>query len=797
MRDSLIGVSMIAVCAAQMSTGRAHAQTVPPGSSSPQQGKSGPEEVIVTATKRSEKLQKVPLAVQVLDSKTLAQHDVNSFQDYLKLVPSLTTQTLGPNQTSIYLRGISSGDNANHSGPLPTVGSYLDELPITTIGGTLDVHPYDMARIEVLPGPQGTLYGASSEAGTVRIITNKPDPSHFSAGYSVEGNNVDHGNEGYVTEGFVNIPINNDIAVRLVAFDEHDSGYIDNVFGTRTFPTTGGTLNNSTLLRNGFNPADTFGGRAALKVDLDEDWSITPTIMGQDLRTTGTFGFEPAVGDLEVQRFQPDTDHDRWALAGLTVNGRVGNFDLTYAGSLFVRDVHQRLDYTDYSIAYDQAYGSAHYWQDSAGNPLPTAIERQDNKDHFNKVSNEIRLASPATDRIRFLVGAFQELQTHLIQQDYLINGFGSQLAIPGWPDSIWLTKQRRTDRDYAAFTELAYDIIPSFTVTAGVRPYYYDNSLFGYYGYSEGYDALTGFDTGEGAMRQNCIAGEHYGNAPCVDLNKSVTGSGETHKVNLSYKIDDLRMMYFTYSTGYRPGGVNRNGMIGPYAADTLTNFEVGLKSQWFNRRLTLNVSLYDEDWNNFQFSFLGLNSLTVVQNAPAANVKGIETAASFSPIRALTLSGDLTLENPKLVDNFCGADVATGVIIKTCSNADAVAARGTQLPYTSTVKGSVNARYNFPLLRRLAGHVQATLSFQSHSQVGLRTVDKDALGSIPAFATLDLFAGFDYHALSFELFAKNVADERGQENRYVSCTVGVCNDLYVLPIQPRIVGLRLSQKF
>ena len=797
MRESLIGASMIAICVAQMSAGRAYAQTAPSGNSSTQQNKNAPEEVIVTATKRSEKLQKVPLAVQVLDSRTLAQHDVNSFQDYLKLVPSLTTQTLGPNQTSIYLRGVSSGDNANHSGPLPTVGTYLDELPITTIGGTLDVHPYDMARIEVLPGPQGTLYGASSEAGTVRIITNKPDPSHFSAGYSVEGNSVDHGDQGFVTEGFVNVPINDHVAVRLVAFDERDAGYIDNVFGTRTFPTTGVTINNADLVQKNFNQSDTFGGRAALKIDLDDDWSITPTIMGQDLRAAGSFGFEPSVGDLKVQRFQPDTDRDRWAQAGLTVNGRIGRFDLTYAGSLFVRDVHQRLDYTDYSIAYDQAYGSAHYWQDSAGNGLPAPIQRQDDKDHFNKISNEIRLASPSTDRLRFLVGGFQEVQEHLIQQDYIIDGLGSQLAIPNWPNTIWLTKQKRLDRDYAAFTEMAYDIIPSFTVTAGVRPYYYDNSLKGFYGFSQGYDALTGFSSGEGATGQNCIAGEHYSSAPCVNLDKSVTGSGETHKVNLSYKIDDLRMVYFTYSTGYRPGGVNRNGQIGPYAADTLDNFEVGLKSQWFNRRLTLNVSLYDEDWKNFQFSFLGLNSLTVVQNAPAANVKGIEAAASFSPFHALTLSGDLTLQSPKLNGNFCGADASTGAIIKSCSTTAAVAVDGSQLPYTSTVKGSVNARYGFPLLRKLAAHVQATVSFQSHSQVGLRTADKDALGSIPAFATLDLFTGFDYHAVSFELFAKNVLDERGQENRYVACTVGVCNDLYELPIQPRIIGLRLSQKF
>src|SRR5262249_18836599 len=150
-------------------------------------------EVVVTAQKRSENIQSVPASIQALNTKALERLNVNQFQDFVKFTPAVTYQTDAPSQTSIYMRGVSSGDNANHSGPLPSVGVYLDEQPINTIGGVLDIHAYDLARIEVLPGPQGTLYGASSEAGTLRIITNKPDTSGFSAGYNVEGNRVDHG----------------------------------------------------------------------------------------------------------------------------------------------------------------------------------------------------------------------------------------------------------------------------------------------------------------------------------------------------------------------------------------------------------------------------------------------------------------------------------------------------------------------------------------------------------------------------------------------------------------------------
>src|SRR5262249_29252966 len=153
-----------------------------------------------------------------MDTKKLDQLNVTEFQDYVKFLPSVSFQTEGPNQTSIYFRGVASGENANHSGPLPSVGVYLDEQPITTIGGTLDVHIYDVARVEALAGPQGTLYGASSEAGTLRIITNQPSTAGFSAGVDVQGNTVAHGGEGYVAEGFVNIPLASNAAIRLVGF---------------------------------------------------------------------------------------------------------------------------------------------------------------------------------------------------------------------------------------------------------------------------------------------------------------------------------------------------------------------------------------------------------------------------------------------------------------------------------------------------------------------------------------------------------------------------------------------------
>ncbi|WP_158917187.1 TonB-dependent receptor [Caulobacter sp. S45] len=780
--------------------GHALAQAAEASSAAPQV-----QEVVVTASRRSESIQNIPVSIQALDNRKLEQLNVTQFQDYVKYTPSVSFQTQTPSQTSIYMRGVASGDNANHSGPLPSVGVYLDEQPITTIGGTIDVHPYDMARIEVLPGPQGTLYGASSEAGTLRLITNKPTSAAFSAGYDIQGNTFDHGGPGYVAEGFVNVPITDKMAVRIVGWDEHDGGYIDNVAGSRTFATSGSTFTNAGLVKDNFNKVDTYGGRAALKIDLNNNWTITPSFIAQDQRIDGVFGYEPAVGDLKVQRFQPDTDHDRFFQAALTVNGKIGNLDLVYSGGYFARSIDSRTDYTDYSVFYDAINGSGAFWTDNNGNVLPNPAQEIVGRDRFTKRSNELRIVSPASDRLHFIAGVFEERQTHWIVQDYQIAGFGDAAAanpannfsVPGYPGTIWLTDQERIDRDVAAYVDATFDITPKLSLTAGVRGYAYNNSLQGFFGFSSNYSSGTG--------QAACFNDSHYHNEPCQDLDKTVAASGETHKINLTYRFDPQHLAYFTYSTGYRPGGVNRNGNFGPYQADTLTNYEVGFKTSWFQRRLTFNAALYDEDWSNFQFSFLGPNSLTIIENAPQANIKGVEFNSDWQATEHLSFSTGGSYNDAKLTKNFCGTDQSTGQLISSCSNVDAEAVKGTQLPYTPKFKGNIIARYTFDLFNWNA-HVQASAVYLTQNYVGLRTADTDSLGKMSGYATADFAFGVEKHGLTLEAFIKNAFDSRGEENRYTPCTVSVCAStsvqgvapaVYVVPIQPMQIGLKMGQKF
>src|SRR5437764_2433212 len=300
-------------------------------------------EIIITATKREENVQNVPINVIALGTRRLDQLNISNFEDYTKQLPSVSFLTTQPGVTTVYMRGVSAagGTNAegNHSGPLPQVGFYLDEQPITTIGGTLDVHIYDIARIESLSGPQGTLYGASSEAGTIRIITNKPELGVTTGRIDGEINTVAHGNVGGNLEGMLNFPLGNKMALRAVAFYQRDAGYIDNIPASRTYYTpaipfdvTPLTVTNTGLEKKNFNDQEIYGGRAALKVDLDDNWTATPTFMYQKAYQHGVFFYDPKLGDLKIDRFRKERSWDRFWQAALTVQGKIHNFDLTYAG---------------------------------------------------------------------------------------------------------------------------------------------------------------------------------------------------------------------------------------------------------------------------------------------------------------------------------------------------------------------------------------------------------------------------------------------------------------------------------
>ena len=746
------------------------------------------EEVVVTAQKQQENLQAVPMSIQAFGTEKLQELRITNFVDYAKFMPSVSFQTLGPGFTRVFMRGVASGDNGNHSGPMPSVGMYLDEQPITTIQGSLDVHLYDIERVEMLAGPQGTLYGASSQAGTIRTITNKPDATKFSASYDLQGTYVEDGDQGYTAEGYVNIPLSDSAAIRLVGWYEHTPGYIDNVAGSMYFPSADITVTNSNRVKDNYNDVDTWGGRAALRIDLNDTWAITPAVMGQVQKANGIFAYDQNVGDLQVAHFFPEWSDDQWVQAALTVEGKIGNFDVVYAGAYLDRTVDSRSDYSDYSYWYDvlYGYGASIYNNDGALiNPQQFIVAR----DGYTMWSNEIRVSSPRDQRFRFVAGLFAQQAEHRITQDYRINDLWDETAVTGNPDTLWLTDQTRTDESYAFFGEMYYDFTDKLTGTLGIRLFQTDNSLKGFFGFSANYSSKTG----EAA----CFNDRDYYKAPCINLNKDTDESGNTPKASLAYRFDEDRMVYLTYSEGFRPGGVNRRGTFPPYKADYLTNYEAGWKTTWAGGSVRFNGAIFLQEWDDFQYSYLGENGLTNVRNAGKAEIDGIEAYVDWAAMPGLLLTAGATWLDPKLAENFCQA-----IDEDPCSEAN-FAPDGTQLPVTPTFKGNLIARYSFDL-GSYQTTVQGSYVYQNEVEAELLPSNRQFSGTQASFGVADFSGEVRRGPYALTLYVNNAFDERAELYKYQECATQVCGfqvgspyTTYTGTNQPRTIGLIFRQEF
>jgi len=803
-------------------------------------------EIVVTATKREERLQNVPQSVIALGTKRLDQLNISNFDQYTKQLPSVSYNTSQSGGAVIYMRGVATGGDGNHSGSLPSVGVYLDEQPVTTIGGALDVHIYDIARIESLAGPQGTLYGASSEAGTIRIITNKPDLTATYGRVDGELNKVEHGEMGGKAEGMINIPVARNIAFRGVAFYQKDAGFIDNVPGSRTYcgtatrdPVTdeingcihdGITVNNNAFVRKNINSKTTYGGRAALKVDLNENWTVTPTIMHQYSKLDGFYAYDPTLGEFNVQRFRKEYAKDQFTQAAMTVEGKVWNFDVTYAGAYMDRPTYSIQDYTDYTDAYDAYYESSgglanyFYFEDAAGNDIDPR-QYIVGKEHFKKMSHEVRIATPQENRLRALVGAFYQRQTNHIYQNYLVDGLAPDLSVNGWPGTVWLTLENRKDKDWALFGEGEFDVTPTVTLIAGGRLYKFDNSLFGFAGFGKsplftednGFPPPPNAAGGSSGVRRcltvnglqllddedSPLAPGGIAGIPCTNVGTLVDGhaaplhrkgSGFLHRLSARWKPARDLMFYATWSRGFRPGGINRQPSEPPYDPDFLTNYEIGWKTGF--GPLTWNGAIYHQVWKKFQFSFLGANSLTVIHNGRDANINGVETDLSYVN-GGLNLSAAAAYTDAETKGNIC--EVSTDD--RQCSATFVVTPSGTRLPITPKFKATATARYTWPIWTGKM-HVQGSIAYRGSAPVDLRQdIDggglnpNDYLGRLHASTVFDTFFGYDWDRYTAELFVSNLFDDRDEAARFVACSI--CTQTKILPGRPRTIGLRLGARF
>ena len=786
-------------------------------------------EIIVTAQKRSESLQNVPISIQALGTKKLEELNISNFSGYAQQLPSVSFQGSGtPGVNVIYMRGVASGGDGNHSGSLPSVGVYLDEQPVTTIGGNLDVHIYDVARIESLSGPQGTLYGASSEAGTIRIITNKPDFKGAYGGFDAEINSVTNGKVGGKFEFYGNTPLNSFMALRVVGFYQKDAGFIDNVPGTRCFIGTG-CFTNAAFVAKDYNETETIGGRAALGIELDDNWTVTPSIIYQSVSSSGNYAYDPSVGDLQVQHFFPESRQDKFTQAALTIEGKLGNWDLTYAGAYLDRKTASSSDYTDYSEAYDSLYASSGgiagylYVWDSFGNSIDPR-QKVIGSDHFKKLSQELRIASPSENRFRVVAGLFYQNQSNDIHQDYQVAGLGPLVSVNGYRGTLWLTQQHRIDKDYAAFGEASFDLTDKVTLTAGIRGYKFDNSLIGFFGFGRNpnsnfsagpFNAAGSSRTGVAGcftttgVRLRTVAGTPgvtlappvVAGSPCTNLGVwngtgvdpvRAKGDGVTWRLNMTFKPSSHLLVYATASKGFRPGGINRRADVGPYAEDFLINYEFGWKTTPLPG-LRFNGAIYQQNWKKFQFSFLGANSFTEIHNGPDARIRGIDVDLAYNQ-GPLSLSVAAAYTDAKITQNLCAIDDPTYACTGVGNSISSPV--GTRLPITPKFKMAATARYTVEVSPTTKAYGQVNGSYQGSASSEVRAGPAATIGELPAFTTVNLAFGIDFGKLNAELFASNVFDERGQLSRYLQC--GQCGQRpYIVPIQPRTIGMRLGYDF
>ena len=634
------------------------------------------EEVVVTATKRTESAQDIPITIQALGEDTLEDLGIGNFKDYIKNLAGVTSGGRGPGRNEIFIRGVSTGKGglkiAGAVGLEPTVALYLDEAPISMGGRNIDPYMTDMNRVEVLPGPQGTLYGASSQAGTVRLITNKPEFNEFSGGIDLMGSNTSSADNSSAIEAYANIPLVDDkLAARVAVYRAKEGGYINNVSGSRLLPYSNPGLGgrepaeraistNEDLVEDNFNDATYEGYRASLRWAPNDDWDVQLQHTSQTIETEGVWDYDPTLGDLNSESYQPDFADDEFDLTTWTVSGRMANLDLIYTGSYLDRLVEGISDYSGY--ANNGPYIPYYICNTSYTSCGETAFFL-DQYYNTERTTHEFRVNTDADRRLRAMIGVFADDTENVEQGDWnypssVEAGFVPNAPIPGAtssnpntrpPGVVFFNDFTRSKKELSFFGELYYDISDDVTATFGVRRYDIEIGL-------KGSSNFANRDYGTGDLDWGRNVDEVLEGSSPADLSDTIM------KLNVQWNIDDSTMIYGTWSEGYRPGGFNRNGGSsanpeGPfvpdfYESDEVTNLEFGWKMTMMDDTLRFNGAIYRIEWEAMQIGVLDfdISNLTFIDNVSDAEITGMEIDSVWQANENLTLFANVSFNDSEL---------------------------------------------------------------------------------------------------------------------------------------------------
>jgi iron complex outermembrane recepter protein len=610
------------------------------------------ETIVVTATKRAVDVQEIPQAVSVVTSEQIDNLNAQTFEDYFRTVPGLTMNNIGTGDRGFdfSLRGISDFSAVQPSQTSATVGQYIDEIPVTAAGQQVDPRLVDIERIEVLRGPQGTFFGEDSLGGTIRIITKKPDLNGFSAAVEGRVSDTEHGGLNYSESVMANIPLSDTLAMRVNGYQAFDSGYINSV----------NTVCNAACVNSGvaashINPDRADGGRATFLFKPADWFSLQAQYIHSDHTVDDSSIFEPKVGDLEINShdlaYQQITD--RSDLYNLTVNTNFGWANLVSSTSHGMRGVND--------------------FQGDQPSPFPPQTATPTGTRFFyNTFAQELRLLSPDgwSDHWDYILGIYYN------EEKQSVTSYGG-------PGQQFLYDYK----EYAVFGEVGYKFTDELSARLGLREERSDYNLaFG-------------------------------GSGPGLPPANSGQSKPTTGRIVVDYQLNHDSLAYTSISRGFRRGGTNVSaydsfiGALNPnipitYAPDTTTNYELGLKFTFPERKATLAVAVYHIDWSNIQIN--GLASVPggpaaaysgYLSNAGGAKVDGIEVEGGVEILHGLQANVSFSLMNPRITTNEAlGADSPSSYLPAYCQHG-CPARAGDEIPFVSRISASASLNYSRPV--------------------------------------------------------------------------------------------------
>jgi outer membrane receptor protein involved in Fe transport len=730
-------------------------------------------EVIVTAQKRSEALTDVPMSVSVLPGEALERQQVDNFQDFAALVPGLSINTNTRGITRLTIRGINTGGVAS------TVGVYVDEVPFGSSSGLAngailsgDFDTFDMARIEVLRGPQGTLYGASSLAGVIKYVTNEPSTDGFEGRAQASMEDVEGGGTGYAATGVVNIPLGETFAIRASGFYRSDEGFIDSIGNNPIlfFADPSVTIVDGTRVEDDLNSLDTTGGRLSAQFEPNENFSLNLAAFFQNIDSDGADMFEadpdtlaPLYGGFVVSRYHPEYTDIDYRIYSATIDWDLGPVTLQSVTS------YGEFEQTFQRDAALVPLGGLPVSQLATliyGTPLSAILNQITFTDKFTQ---ELRLVSPESDSFDWLAGIYYtDEDSGLDPQTYTLVDPGTEnpaAGIPNLADGSLVS----TYEELAVFANATWHITDRFDLAFGGR--WSDNDQ-------------------EASQTLTIGLPPELGGGTAVFDGLTSSESPFTWSVSPRFEFSDTTSMYARVATGFRPGGPNvlPPGVLPEFAtydSDELTSYEIGFRTGTGSGSFSLDVAAYYLDWEDIQLliqvSGVGLNA-----NGGTAESKGFELTATARPTDGLSLIFTTAYTDAQLTEDT--DPVAVGGF------------DGDPLPFVPEWTMGLGGDYEWSAFGDATAYVGGQISY-----TGKRSTDfdnrtgplpTDAIRETDDYTTLDLRTGILWDNWSLELYGKNVTDEEGindvnSDIVYPNGAVGVG------VIRPRAIGVAVGYRF